>query len=273
MFARIPAGLRSFVGALVNRVSDAGLSDLNALHVPGLNSPAVSDKLHKLIELLRGGDTLTLYRQLQSDWPRPEALVLGAKEPRGPHWDHDTSRPTPNLIDQLRLIDFLSYLPDHVLTKVDRATMSAGLEARVPLLDHRVVAFAWSVPSKIHVRNGKGKWLLREVLTRHVPRELIERPKWGFMPPLASWLRGPLKEWADALLDERCLREQGILQPGLVQARWRHHLSTGNGRVEWCSPLWNVLTLQAWFEGQKPVARDFGRSAQGESPLLPAPVV
>jgi asparagine synthase (glutamine-hydrolysing) len=121
----------------------------------------------------------------------------------------------------------------------------------VPLLDHRVIEFAWSVPSAMHAQNGKGKSLLRQVLARYVPPKLFERPKWGFMPPLADWLRGPLKQWADDLLDEQSLRSQAILNPNLVRARWRDHLRQADRKEEWCSPLWNVLTLQAWLAGQK----------------------
>jgi asparagine synthase (glutamine-hydrolysing) len=271
VLVRMPGSVRRLLADLLDRASDAGAGPNASGLLAALSSPMASDKLHKLTELLRGGDSLTLYRQLQSDWPRPEALVLGGKEPRGPHWEGDIRRRLPNLIDQLRLIDFLTYLPDHVLTKVDRATMAAGLEARVPLLDHRVVAFAWSLPSAVHIRNGKGKWLLRQILTRHVPAALIERPKWGFMPPLARWLRGPLRPWADALLDPRALRDQGILQPELVRARWRYHLSAAGREVEWCSALWNVLTLQAWLDRQKSGVPGTGRLGRGEPLAAPGP--
>lgn len=251
VFGRIPRGLRLHMASLIDGVSAVTHRSPLTHLLPILSSPAAEDKRHKLSDLLRGGNTLALYRQLQSNWPRPDELVIDAKEPHGLLWDATITQQVPVLADQLRLIDFLTYLPDHVLTKVDRATMSAGLEARVPLLDHRLIAFAWSLPSGMHMQAGKGKLLLREVLARYLPRKLFERPKWGFVPPLANWLRGPLREWAEDLLDEQNLKAEAILQPDLVRARWRDHLERTPKRQEWCSPLWNVLTLQAWLAGQK----------------------
>jgi asparagine synthase (glutamine-hydrolysing) len=247
----MPHNARPPVARLLDGFSRIARGSPRMSSLLALDIPAVEDRWHKLSDFLRTGDTLALYRQLQSSWPRPEDLVLNAREPRGLHWDSTISREVPQLMDQLRLVDFLTYLPDHVLTKVDRATMSTGLEARVPLLDHRVIAFAWSVPSAMHAQNGEGKSLLREILARYVPRKLFERPKRGFMPPLANWLRGPLREWADDLLDERTIRDQGILNPELVRARWHDHCRPADRKEEWCSPLWNVLTLQAWLASQK----------------------
>jgi asparagine synthase (glutamine-hydrolysing) len=250
--AFIPLSGRRHVASLLNRFSRIAGSSPRLSSLLALDSPSGADKWHKLCDFLSEGDSLTLYRQLQSSWPRPAELVLDATESPGLHWDRRISQELPQLIDQLRLVDFLTYLPDHVLTKVDRATMSTGLEARVPLLDHRIVALAWAIPSEVHTKDGKGKSLLREILARYVPRRLFERPKTGFMPPLASWLRGPLKEWANDLLDERAIRDQGILNPQLVRARWlAHGQPPNNGKQEWCSPLWNVLTLQAWLANQK----------------------
>lgn len=249
-FAWIPLSVRPKMASVLDRVSVFARGSHRLSSLLALDNPPVEDRWNKLSDFLRDGDSLALYRQLQSSWPRPEDLVLNAREPRGLHWDATISRQMPLLMDQLRLVDFLTYLPDHVLTKVDRATMSTGLEARVPLLDHRVIEFAWSIPSTMLVQNDEGKSMLREVLARYVPRKLFERPKWGFMPPLANWLRGPLREWADDLLNGQTLRDQGILNPELVQARWRDHFRPADRREEWCSPLWNVLTLQAWLAAQ-----------------------
>jgi len=199
-------------------------------------------KLHKGAALLSSSDGLALYRGLVSHWD-PAGVVLGTDEPLT-HLAHPPMA-LPSLTDQMMLLDALSYLPDDILVKVDRAAMAVSLETRVPLIDHRVFEFAWRLPLHYKVRDGTGKWLLRQVLYNHVPPGLVDRPKMGFGVPIDSWLRGPLREWAEDLLDEERLRREGYFQPEPIRRKWSEHLS---GRRNWQYHLWDVLMFQAWHD-------------------------
>ncbi len=239
----VPRPLRRGAAGLLNCLTPAAWDRLFAL-VPGRwRPPHAGDRLHKLAALFANADPGEIYRRLISQWPSPEDVVIGGHEPRGVLWDASLAQRIPDFTARMQFLDTVTYLPDDILAKVDRATMAVSLEGRVPLLDHRVVEFAWSLPPAFKVRNGRGKWLLRQVLARHVPDRLVERPKMGFGVPIDHWLRGPLREWAEDLLRPAALRAGGVLRPEPVQALWREHLS---GRRNWQYPIWVVLMFQAW---------------------------
>jgi len=213
--------------------------------VPARRRPSYGgDKMQKTAAMLREGPQ-GAYRSLVSAWDDPEAIVLGAREPKGAIFDPDLAAALPDGLDRMQYLDTLTYLPDDILTKVDRASMAVGLEVRVPILDHRVVEFSWRLPSRFKMRGGKGKWLLRQLAYRHVPKALLDRPKSGFAVPIGAWLRGPLCDWAEALLQPARLEESGLLDAAPIRARWEEHL---DGRRNWHGSLWTVLMFQAWRE-------------------------
>lgn len=220
-------------------------------------------KLHKLAGALSAADVANFYRAVTSHWTDKESLVLGAVEPITQLTESECWTGSKGCAEQMMFLDSVTYLPDDILVKVDRATMAASLEGRIPYLDHRVFDFAWKMPLRLRLRRGRGKWILRKILARYVPPTLTDRPKTGFEVPIDSWLRGPLRDWAEALLDERRLSREGILNPTAVRQRWTEHLS---GRCNWQHHLWDVLVFQMWSEAQTQVQA-------GSMPHLLAPSV
>ncbi len=204
------------------------------------------ERIHKLAACLRAEDAAVLYRQLLTLWQAPEALVAGAAAPPAAG---TTFAPGSDVAAAMMYLDTIGYLPDDLLVKLDRASMAVGLEARVPFLDHRLVEFAATLPTALKIRGAAGKWILRQVLARHVPPALFRRPKMGFGVPLDHWLRGPLRDWAEALIDERRLAREGLFVPAPIRAAWREHLS-GSRNLQY--PLWAVLMFQAWREAWCP---------------------
>lgn len=208
----------------------------------------VGDKIHKLAELAAPTEQMDFYRQFVSHWPTPDKVVLGGTEP-GIFFERIHGKlKGMEYVESMMLVDSLTYLPDDILVKVDRAAMGVSLETRVPFLDHRVVEFAWRLPLSMKMRHGQGKWILRRVLSKYVPAKLIERPKMGFGVPIDSWLRGPLRDWAESLLDESRLRREDFFNPAPIRQKWKEHLS---GQRNWQYHLWDVLMFQAWLEKER----------------------
>ena len=247
--SRIPGPARSLLARAILRVPpsrlDLAYSRLEPSLPRRLRQSHVGDRLHNLASALTAPDAAGYYRLLASQWPQPTAAVVDGFEPNV-LLDEVLQRSGPlSFAAQMMLGDQLSYIPDMNLARVDRASMAVSLEVRVPLLDHRVVEFSWNIPDTMKVRNGQGKWVLRQVLDKHLPRELIERPKMGFAVDVGTWLRGPLRPWAEDLLGSASLRRGGVFDADIVRSRWMEHL---DGRRNWTRALWAILMFQGWAE-------------------------
>ena len=244
----LPAPGRRALAGLIERVPPRRWDQLFGILGPMLPKGVrelPGDKLHKLSILMKCVDPMELYRDLFSQWRDPAAVVKGGAEPSTPFTD-TSDRPTGvDFVEQMMQLDSVTYLPENILTKVDRASMAVSLEVRCPLLDSDVIDFAWRLPMDFKVRDGRGKWVLRQLLYQYVPRELIERPKMGFDVPIGRWLAGDLRDWAEDLLDEHKIKDQGFFEPGPIRQHWQEHL---DGTRNWQYQLWNVLMFQAWLE-------------------------
>lgn len=241
----VPGSLRGAAASMITLASPSAWDRLAAA-LPGLgNTPRMGERIHKLAAVAPAGEATEFYRRMISYWPRPAAVVVRGTEPATVLDGKDSFAQSLPTVERMMYLDARTYLPDDILAKVDRATMAVSLESRAPLLDHRVVELGWRMPQSLKVRNGVGKIVLRRLLDRHVPRELIERPKMGFSVPIADWLRGPLREWAGDLLSPDRIGRAGYLEPGAISRAWKEHLGgTGN----WEEPLWAALMFEAWRE-------------------------
>lgn len=242
----MPPRLRQALVTSIQKLPVAGLDTMGNLLPKARGVSRLGEQVHKLSSRLQGVNNVDeLYRNLVTEWPQSWQVVCGAS-------CLPTILDNPVVVDdvldaehRMMLWDSLHYLPDDILTKVDRASMSVSLETRIPFLDHRVVESAWRLPLNMKIRNGQGKWALRQILYKYVPKKLIERPKMGFGIPVGQWLRGPLRDWAEALLDEGRLMREGYLMPAPIRTMWAQHLS---GRYDWTMRIWAVLMFQAWLE-------------------------
>jgi asparagine synthase (glutamine-hydrolysing) len=260
--AWLPYSTRQALGAAIRVVPTAGWDALsrpvNALLPASKNVARAGIKAHKLAAHLSGVREMDdLYKSLVSEWQDPAQVVKGAwggnvggenvfiHEPECMLSDPWPAAGVAHHQLQMMYRDSMTYLPDDILCKLDRAAMANSLETRVPFLDHRVAELAWRLPLNMKIRNGQGKWALRQVLYKYVPKNLIERPKAGFAIPIGQWLRGPLKDWAEALLDEKRLEIEGYFHPKPIRDKWLQHLS---GRYDHTASLWAVLMFQSWLE-------------------------
>jgi asparagine synthase (glutamine-hydrolysing) len=244
----LPKPIRTLAASVLRAVPpdrmDTAFRMFRPLLPKSLHHGAPGDKAHKLADFLSLDGPQDLYYRALSHWKNPSEIVLDSNEP-GTIRECIAELSTNMRIEEVMMLtDLLHYLPDDILTKVDRASMAVSLEARVPLLDHRVVEFAWRLPRAFKIREGVSKWILREILYKYVPHGLIERPKMGFGVPIDRWLRGPLRDWAEHLLSVKSLLDPGLFNVDRVREKWREHHS---GDRNWQYLLWDVLVFQDWY--------------------------
>jgi len=240
----MPLSVRSFIAWGMTSVSpmvwNKILRQIVSMPLPG-------DKIHKLANILPAKSAEDFYFHLISHWHDLDSVVIGAECSIAPVVSNSTRLDLGSIEQNMMYLDSTSYLPDDILTKVDRAAMGVSLETRIPFLDHHVVEFAYQLPLSMKIQNGESKWILKQVLDKYIPRELMERPKMGFGVPIDSWLRGPLREWAESLLDESRLKQEGFFHAEPIRKKWNEHLS---GNRNWHHHLWDVLMFQSWLEDQ-----------------------
>lgn len=239
----LPCEVRRGVAWMLEHASERHLDRMTALLPKGRRMRNLGRKLHRLATLLRQPFDDGIHAELAAVWPHERRLVPGTKGRMAIGTDTELKQLLPDLLSRMQYYDLHTYLPDDILVKVDRCSMAVSLEAREPLLDHRLIEFAWSLPRDQKMRSGQSKWLLRQVLNRYVPRSLVERPKMGFSVPLAGWLRGPLREWAESLIAPSRIAAEGIFAADELSRLWQEHQS---GQANRETVLWNVLMFQAW---------------------------
>lgn len=241
----LPLPLRQLAAGMIGCVPENAWGRAALMLPKSRRPPQLADKMTKFAQLMGARDLDAFYARVVKMWDEPASAVVGGAEVLSRAWQNGVNEAVSDPVQRMQVRDLMTYLPDDILTKVDRASMAVGLEARVPILDHRVVEFAWSLPKDMKLSAGETKRILRGVLYRHVPKDLIERPKMGFGIPLGEWLRGPLREWAENLLSEKALKDAGLFEPGVVRKKWQRHIA---GATSEHHGLWSVLMAQDWHQ-------------------------
>lgn len=209
--------------------------------------PQLGRRMHRLAQVVAQGDTKTLYTALLQVWPEDQQVVNGAVMPSIPLDNQELWPSDLSLAEKMIYADLFSYRPNDLMVKADRASMAVALEARAPLMDYQLCEYSWRIPHHMKIRGMEGKWLLRRILEKHVPKALFDRPKAGFNVPLHQWLKGPLKNWGDDLLNLDRLKKQNILNAELVHNRWTD-FQKGRGGHANATDLWTALMFQSWHD-------------------------
>jgi asparagine synthase (glutamine-hydrolysing) len=246
MIRTLPKPVRQALAGAMTAVTPGTWDSLGLVLPSKMRPRLMGDKIHKLAGVLPE-DSVGFYRHLVTQWPEAASLVKGAPPADESLYSKAIRERFPDDVSWMQYLDTLTYLPDDILAKVDRASMAVALEVRVPLLDHRVVELSWRLPQRFKLRGGTGKWLLRQVAYKYVPKALLERPKMGFAVPIDQWLRGPLKDWAEDLIGTLRRTDSELLDGAPIAQKWAEHQS---GARNWQYFLWNVLMYEAWRGSQ-----------------------
>ncbi len=245
IFNLIPFKLRKVLSFGLKLLSHQNWNKISK-SLPGLNQYSnFGDKVYKGANALEVRKLQDLYYNICSHWQNPTDVIVNSNEPGTFLTEFKPELKGLNVQQQMMILDTITYLPDDILVKIDRAAMSTSLETRVPFLDHKLIEYVWQIPHSLKFRNGQGKWILREILNKYIPKNLTERPKMGFGIPIDTWLRGPLKEWAENLLNENRLKQEGYFNTKLIRSKWEEHIS---GKKNWQFDLWDILMFQAWLD-------------------------
>lgn len=243
--SKIPYPLRAGLSFLIRQMPVGLWTLINNALPKKFKQKNIKNKISKMADMMKSRSLLAIYKNIISTWDDPESILINSVEPGSAITDPSRLLKLENAFEQMMAVDTISYLPDDILVKVDRASMSVGLETRVPLLSHKVIEFAWSLPLEYKLHLNQQKWCLKEVLFKHVPRQLLDRPKMGFGVPLDEWLRGPLESWVDQMLDPDRMESEGFFKTNEIIAMWNAHKS---GDENWHHQLWPIIMFQAWYK-------------------------
>ena len=241
---RLPNFFKKIIIGIINLGSSNHWNMLSRIFPKKIIPSQLGDKLYKLVKILKDEEP-DFYRTLISSFDYPDSYMISGTEEKGMIWENNFESYITEYVERLKLLDTLTYLPDDILTKVDRSSMAVSLEVRVPILDHRIVEFSWTLPKKIQIKKNQSKWILRQVLKKYIPEKFFERPKMGFGVPIDSWLRNDLKNWGSHLLSDEVFKKHELLKKNDIQLMWRQHQSN---EKNWQYPIWNVLMLHSWAE-------------------------